>query len=238
MTLRNLHIIEDFLDASEIEFWSHILPQGPWHRHPQQKSGESLDGRFASQDPVYSAYQELVNRACSTLEDIYEEPLTITRGPSFRRYLPGDEIALHYDYACDGDGDVLQLHEENRRPGEMSPYPAGLHDIQSVIYYNDDYSGGLVKFGEEEWIRPSAGMLITWPSTKRYGHMVSEITGGERYISAGFWVRAKTLAIATKTNLLAPNWPEIFLWPEKVHTMLGRNLDEGQRIRFGITRVD
>jgi hypothetical protein len=220
----NLKVINNFLTEEELDFWSPLLrnPES-WDRaHPIAGNGYFMsDKTGVHQEPYQSAYNQMLENICQALEEIYEEPLVIQNEPSFRRYSVGDKIGLHYDYARDPDGEILQLVDETRRPGEHAPYPAGLHDIQSVVYFNDDYAGGSVKFGEMEWISPPAGTLITWPSTRNYGHCVSEVTQGERYIATGFWIRAKTVALATHTNLLAPHWRDMFLWPEKVDRMLG-----------------
>lgn len=247
--LRNLRVIENFIDKEELAFWQGLLrePKAWTERHENYKGGEWMsDSGLVSNEPWHSAYQNLALKTCAALEDIYEEPLVIARNYAFRKYGVGDSIGLHYDYSRDGDGQVLQLHDETRREGEMAPYPAGLHDIQSVIYWNDDFQGGLVKFGQEDWIQPKAGMLITWPSTYRYGHQVSEITAGERFISAMFWIRAKTVAIATHTNLLTPHWRDYLLGSEKVDRMLGMNprlleLFEGMTVpaeRRDTTKID
>lgn len=171
----------------------------------------------------------MLERICLKLEEIYEEPLCVTSSISFRKYNTGDGIPLHYDYSRDGDGKILQLHEETRRPGENAPYPAGLHDIQTVVYFNDDYSGGEVMFGDAEsvmggtgyLIEPKPGLLLTWPSTRMYGHGVRTVTSGQRYVMTGFWIRAKTLVLAKYADMLPENWREVFLWPEKVDTMMG-----------------
>jgi len=225
----NLRVINDFLSYEDLNFWRDLV-ENPlaWDMdHPNPGLGKFMSSEsVVEQEPWRSGYQSLLARTCSLLESIYEEPLVISRGQSFRKYCVGDAIGLHYDYSRDGDGKILQLHEETRRPGEMAPYPAGLHDIQSVVYYNDNYEGGKVQFGDRDWIQPKAGMLITWPSTHKYGHRISRIDKGERYISAMFWMRAKTIAIASYTDLLAENWRDFIMWPEKVDELLGLSIQQ------------
>jgi len=223
----NLRIIPDFLSRDEIDFWLTLF-------HDEQSWDGGLEagrGRFmTSESIVYSdhyldAYHALLEKVCSYLETIYEEPLVVLHTPSFRKYQTGDSIGWHFDFSRDGDGEVLQLREETRRPGENSPYPAGLHDMQTVLYFNDDYEGGLVRFGEGDWIQPKAGMLITWPSTHKYGHGVSEITSGERYISAMFWMRAKTFVLASLGDLIDSEWRDWLMWPEKIDVMFGNPIE-------------
>lgn len=237
MNLSNLTVIEQYLSPEELAFWGKMLSnESMWDQpHPLGESALLGTGTTANSiaysPPYYEEYQKLLHRLCDTLEKIHEEPLCVASSLSFRRYTEGEGIKLHYDYSSDGDGRVLQLHEANRRPGEQAPYPAGIHDIQTVLYFNDNFEGGEVMFGDAESVveetapsvKPKAGMLISWPSTRMYGHGVRPVQSGVRYVMTGFWVRAKTLALATHTSLLPENWREIFLWPEKVDEMLGVN---------------
>lgn len=83
-----------------------------------------------------------------------------------------------------------------------------------LIYYNDNYDGGEVSFmiSEEDilsesytgvrlpldgsdpfvaenadlFIKPEAGSVLIFPSTKPYYHQVHLLRGGEKYISPGF----------------------------------------------------
>lgn len=58
------------------------------------------------------------------------------------------------------------------------------NDIATLIYINDDYSGGEIYFpdlGIE--IKPSAGDLICFPDTPDFVHGVRKITLGSRYTS-------------------------------------------------------
>ena len=237
--LRNLTIIDNFLSTDELELWKPLLqdPSSWSERHPIAGNGQHMgDTSKVYQEPWAGDYLSFVTKVRDQLEQIYEEPLVTQSGAAFRKYSQGDYIGMHYDFARDGEGKVLQLRDETRRPGEMAHYPAGLHDIQSVVYLNDDFTGGYVRFGPEMyygdaippntpgWITPKPGMLITWPSTHRYGHSVSRVMSGERYISAMFWIRAKTFAIATHTDLISPDWKNYLLWPERVEQMLGIDL--------------
>jgi predicted 2-oxoglutarate/Fe(II)-dependent dioxygenase YbiX len=54
--------------------------------------------------------------------------------------------------------------------------------IASILYLNDDYSGGELCFLDRGiCLSPKAGDLIVFPGNKNYKHEVSLITSGERY---------------------------------------------------------
>lgn len=54
--------------------------------------------------------------------------------------------------------------------------------IASIVYLNDDYTGGELRFLDQKLsLSPKAGDLVVFPGNKNYEHEVSVITSGERY---------------------------------------------------------
>ena len=61
--------------------------------------------------------------------------------------------------------------------------------LSSVIYLNDDYTGGEIYFKDHGVsIKPEAGDYITFPGNRHYQHGVSEVSGSVRY-TLSTWVR-------------------------------------------------
>lgn len=61
--------------------------------------------------------------------------------------------------------------------------------LSSVIYLNDDYSGGELYFPDHNLsIKPEAGDYITWPGNRWYQHGVNEVKDGVRY-TLSIWAR-------------------------------------------------
>lgn len=92
-----------------------------------------------------------------------------------------------------GVGDSLHEHVD-KRDGESVPTPSGniSRDLSSTIYFNDSYSGGEILFPNQKLkIKPSAGSLITFPTSHHYPHEVIEVTDGNRWTITNFWTIVK-----------------------------------------------
>lgn len=78
----------------------------------------------------------------------------------------------------DGDGKVVWKKSSNR-------------DISSIIFLNDNFTGGDLIFPELKIrIRPEPGMLVCFPSNHSYMHAVEPVLSGER-ISMVNWMTIK-----------------------------------------------
>jgi hypothetical protein len=63
----------------------------------------------------------------------------------------------------------------------------GLH-ISCVVYLNDDYDGGELKFNNHNIsIKPSAGSIFVFPSTDPFVHQSMPVKNGHKYLITGFW---------------------------------------------------
>ncbi|NBP55847.1 hypothetical protein EBU71_04800, partial [bacterium] len=75
----------------------------------------------------------------------------------------------------------------------MGPHVDNYNDdprktISVVLYLNDSYVGGELNFPEQDiMIKPEAGSLIIFPSTKPYYHESKTIENGVKYMTPGFW---------------------------------------------------
>ncbi len=61
-------------------------------------------------------------------------------------------------------------------------------DISSVIYYNDNYTGGEIVFPKQDIIlTPDPGSVLIFSSYEPYQHEVKPVISGYRYITPSFW---------------------------------------------------
>jgi predicted 2-oxoglutarate/Fe(II)-dependent dioxygenase YbiX len=60
--------------------------------------------------------------------------------------------------------------------------------ISVVLYLNDNYTGGEIEFEDQGiLVKPTAGSIIVFPSSKPYFHASKPVMSGEKYIVPGFW---------------------------------------------------
>lgn len=88
-------------------------------------------------------------------------------------------------------GDVLECHSDSEsehcQAGPIKDYihsgwPQVPIQISALIYLNDDYKGGKIKFTYHGiTVDPQPGMLLLFPSTCMYPHEVLRIESGKRY---------------------------------------------------------
>lgn len=82
-----------------------------------------------------------------------------------------------YDPHCDGEIAV-------RRPGAPKIWRRIHHrDVSIILYLNDDFTGGDLRFPELEMtIRPKPGLLVAFPSTVDYMHGAEPTESGDRLV--------------------------------------------------------
>ena len=122
-------------------------------------------------------------------------------------------------------------------PEPGSILPIGLNDVSTILYFNDNFSGGELRFGSSSSdihdsftysMKPEPGMLVIFPSTKEYGHGVTRVSEGNRYVSPMFWTRSKTFALASLPMITSMDWQNLLLWPEKVDILRASFFDESE----------
>ena len=75
------------------------------------------------------------------------------------KYSNGQEFYAHYDGGTDSG-----------------------RSLSAIVYLNDDYEGGNVEFVNFDiTIKPSAGMLLLFPSNYAYRHKAHPVTSGTKY---------------------------------------------------------
>jgi predicted 2-oxoglutarate/Fe(II)-dependent dioxygenase YbiX len=69
-------------------------------------------------------------------------------------------------------------------------------DISVVWYLNEEFDGGeLVFLPFQQWIRPTTGMVVTFPSTHEYVHTAKPVIRGMRYAVATWMAAVGTLRV-------------------------------------------
>lgn len=115
-----------------------------------------------------------------------------SKGLRMSKYLTGASMGPHYD-VMDGDSkieySILIYYNDNYDGGEVS-FMISEEDILSESYTGVrlplDGSDPFVAENADLFIKPEAGSVLIFPSTKPYYHQVHLLRGGEKYISPGF----------------------------------------------------
>jgi len=76
------------------------------------------------------------------------------------------------------NGKSMGKHYDRRNNGTIS----------AILYLNDDYEGGELLFPDYNVeIKPMAGSMVIFPSSKNFIHYTKEACGNNRYIAMCFW---------------------------------------------------
>jgi len=143
-------------------------------------------------------FEEISLRAKTHIEDFFGETVLQPNVFAMRKWVQGDKQSAHSDV---GHSDGTLIFSPIR--GEHAPLSLHQYDIASVLYFNNDFTGGQTYFEHQGIeVRPQPGMFIAFPASHQYLHGVTEVTSGERFVMTSFWPHARTLI----HNLL-PNLP-------------------------------
>jgi 2OG-Fe(II) oxygenase superfamily len=88
-----------------------------------------------------------------------------------------------------GVGGHHSAHADNRRlEGDAwVPNHTPQRSFSAIVYLNGDFEGGEIDFPDlGQRIKPTAGLLVAFPSDERYVHQVLPVTAGKRY-SLALW---------------------------------------------------
>ncbi len=96
-------------------------------------------------------------------------------GGSFASFDPNASHIAKFD-----SGYGMHEHFDSSKP----------NDIATLIYLNDNYSGGEIYFPEYDIeIKPKAGDLICFPDNPNYVHGVKKVESGTRYTTPRWFTR-------------------------------------------------
>jgi hypothetical protein len=165
----NIHIVENFLNNQEISILHSEAMKDIYDENTNsQWLGRITDQKRLSKESVSIlklAHQKILEIA----KNFYDVDLqfgSIYEGLAIRKWPTGSSMGEHID-------DFASFH----------------YNIASLIYINDNYEGGEIKFVDHDLtIKPKSGTLILFPGNKYYSHEVLEVRSGERYTSS-FWFK-------------------------------------------------
>ena len=171
----NIVVIKNFINLEDLKKIQNFcinlneflpIPGDDWHNRVCNNSIiTKLDIEISNLLHTYQSKHKKI------IEDFFNVELR-DNAPSIVIWRIGDTQAPHAD-------------KENL-DGSENPYPE--NDIASVIYLNEEYSGGEIYFpiqGIE--LKMNAGDAVFFPGDKNYQHGVKEITNGKRFTSPAFW---------------------------------------------------
>ena len=122
----------------------------------------------------YPELYSLVDKYNMKIKSVIEEKFNYKvymRPPVVVRWLPGNSQSPHAD---------KQLND-----GTPNPFPT--YDINSIIYWNDDFEGGQFYYQDHDiCLEIEAGMAVVHPGDVNYLHGIKEITSGVRWTSPAF----------------------------------------------------
>ncbi len=171
----NINIVENFVkleDLKKIQNFCNNL------KNFRSIPGDVWDNRVCGTDMIRELSPEIINILSiyqEKVKNIVEETFDVLVGPN-SPYIVVWRV---------GDGQAP--HADKELPdGTPNMYPG--NDIASLIYINDEYSGGEVYFPNQGiQLKPTPGSLVFFPGDKEYLHGVHQITDGIRFTSPAFW---------------------------------------------------
>jgi len=184
----NIVIIEDFVDHDDLQTLQAFFPTINEWENPRgdefNEDGECIYDasywwdRMCSGDilaRIAPDMHALIDKYIRKMQAVLESKFNVglyQRPPVLIRWLPGNEQLPHAD---------KQLND-----GTPNPFPT--YDINSIIYWNDEFEGGQFYYPEfdiELDIKP--GLAVAHPGDVHYLHGVKQIISGERWTTPSFY---------------------------------------------------
>jgi hypothetical protein len=167
--IKNIHIVENFLSEFELSVLYNEATSDIYNKNTTgQWAGRVSDPKLLSPESrsiLKSAHEKILSIA-KNFYDVDMEFVWNNEGQSIIRWPVGCSMGEHID-------DFAVFH----------------YNIASLLYINDNYEGGEIKFNDYNLtIKPKGGTLILFPGNKYYAHEVLEVVNGERYTSA-VWMK-------------------------------------------------
>lgn len=187
-SIDNIKIINNFIDLDDLKLIQKFLPTiNEWMDAGENQYAE--DGTCTYDSSYWSDRQcswdilQRINIEVFNIVDKYIQKMKVylegsfnvqlsTRPPVIIKWRPGMEQRPHAD---------KQMND-----GRPNPFPT--YDINSLIYYNDDFEGGELYYPEYDLIiKPQPGLGVAHPGDINYLHGVKPVISGERYTTPSFY---------------------------------------------------
>lgn len=160
--------------ADSLEQWTEDIGVNANRLLPYQVDGSiRLNSTYELTVPVYDAISAIIEDVAALVETTFavkvHRPL-----PTIMRMGKGAGQAEHYDKMAD-----FYIY---------SDAPLRDYDLTAVVYYNDNFTGGQLRFPQHDLtIKPETGMVVIYPGDSFHKHEVLEVTKGVRYTSPFFF---------------------------------------------------
>ncbi len=177
-----VRVIRDFLSLEQCEELVNIASARPatWLKvvDPEHSSAQKTvfmnDPRRITERVDMTTAQTTLNHLVKTalsnyIVPEYADDAVWFEPPHILKYSPGGYYHSHAD-----------SHYMDPKTGTWTKILD--RDVSLLIYLNDAYSGGALRFDHFHYtLQPSAGMLVFFPSDHRYLHTALPVTSGVRY---------------------------------------------------------
>jgi len=120
---------------------------------------------------IHALIDKYVNKMAQAICEKFNVVVS-NRPPVLIRWLPGNSQSPHAD---------KQLND-----GTPNPFPT--YDLNSIIYWNDEFTGGQIYYPQHNIDVPiQAGLAVAHPGDINYLHGVREVTSGVRWTTPSFY---------------------------------------------------
>lgn len=147
----------------------------------------------AEQRRAWRQIQRLKTRIVSAAKAAFHLDELFIEADVINRMLPGEvhiEHADNADYLCPGHGDHRWIDGDCSAGSWVPMRGRWWRDISAVLYLNDEFEGGSLRFEQHGVeLRPRAGLVTIFPSSRMFLHHVTRVTSGVRYALAMWCTR-------------------------------------------------
>lgn len=124
---------------------------------------------------IFNIVEYYIDKMKKVIEDKHNVEV-YSRPPVIVRWIPGNLQSPHSD---------KQLND-----GSPNPFPT--YDINSIIYWNDNFEGGEFYYPEYDIeLKIEAGMAVAHPGDIHYLHGVKPVVSGTRWTTPSFYTITK-----------------------------------------------
>jgi len=190
----NIVVFENFIDPEDLAVVQAFLPTiDEWENGKETEYDENgvciydatyWNDRMCSgpiidrKNPeVYKIIEKYIDKMANEVEKFFNVKV-YGRAPVLMRWFEGIEQQPHAD---------KELND-----GSPNPFPT--YDLNSLFYYNDDFTGGELYFPQHDIeITPKPGLAVMFVGDRNYLHGVRTVTSGERWTTPSFYTVVENL---------------------------------------------
>lgn len=184
----NILVLPDFVSAEDLKTMQDFFPTiNEWENGKEDEFNEDgtciYDASYWRDRMCSGAILERIAPEIHRLIDGYIQKMAeaisnkynvvvSSRPPVLIRWLPGNSQSPHAD---------KQLND-----GSPNPFPT--YDLNSIIYWNSEFTGGQIYYPQHNVEVPiRAGLAVAHPGDVNYLHGVREVTSGVRWTTPSFY---------------------------------------------------